>query len=210
MNTLSHCKNYTLAKEYIENYLSLEDHPDKNSIIDKIKSDEFKSIYNDLHAMESDNHVNKRFVVYYGPAGGGKTSAVEIDYPETKGRATLCNATIDPDDTMRHFEFDKDGNPIFFPTALIEDMENGRPHAMDEINLLPYNTLRSLQCILDNKEQFEYKGKSIHIKDGFKLIGTMNLFVNGQAFSLPEPLVDRAEKIKFFPITEDLLARYAL
>lgn len=46
-----------------------------------------------------------------------------------------------------------------------------------------------------------YKGVVVKIKEGFQIIGTMNLVVNGSVYSLPEPLIDRAEELKKFKLT---------
>jgi MoxR-like ATPase len=71
------------------------------------------------------------------------------------------------------------------------------------MNLLPFDSLRFLQGIVDGKPSFEYKGQTVNIKDGFQIIGTMNLVVNGTTYSLPEPLVDRCEETKKFNLTEN-------
>ena len=68
-------------------------------------------------------------------------------------------------------------------------------------NLLPFESLRFLQTILDGKTEFIYKGKTVKIVDGFKIIGTMNLVVNGCTYGLPEPLVDRAEDLRKYSLT---------
>ena len=36
-----------------------------------------------------------------------------------------------------------------------------------------------------------------------KIIGTMNLSINGMTYGLPEPLVDRCEEMKQFKLTVD-------
>ena len=88
-------------------------------------------------------------------------------------------------------------------------MEEGQSIVLDEINLLPFDSIRFLQEILDGKTSFIYKGNTINIKDGFKIIGTMNLNLGGQTYPLPEPLVDRAEDIKEFILSDKSLADMA-
>ena len=145
-------------------------------------------------------------IIYYGPAGTGKTTAAMIKYPASA--ITVCNETMDSDDLMRVFDFnDESGNPVFKPSSLQEDMVNGRVHILDEINLLPMSSLRFLQGILDNKTEIEYHGERIPIKEGFKIVGTMNLVVNGQVFNLPEPIVDRAEQLYNCKTNASLLAK---
>ena len=65
--------------------------------------------------------------------------------------------------------------------------------------------MRFLQGILDGKASFEYKDKTVNIADGFMIIGTMNLTVNGMTFGLPEPLVDRCAETRKFELTADNL-----
>ena len=204
-NTLANCMDYATATKYVNNYMDLCDHPDKNAIADKIKSDEFKSICDRIFKCASGNKVNNRLEIYYGPAGTGKTTDAIKAYPDAK--VTVCNELMDSTDLMKTFSFnDENGHPVFKPSTLQEDMIAGRPHILDEINLLPLSTLRYLQGILDGKKQIEFEGKIIDIAEGFKIIGTMNLIVNGQVFNLPEPIVDRAAVLNKYDINENILA----
>jgi len=208
VNTLSKFTTQKDAKTYISNYMNLTDHPDKNEINEKIKSSEFGDILKELFDCRGDKVINKRLEIYYGPQGTGKTTEAINLYPEAN--ITVCNELMDSDSIMKVFDFnDANGHPVFKPSQLQLDMIAGRPHILDEMNLLPLNTLRFLQGILDSKEKINYEGKEIVIADGFKIIGTMNLVVNGQVFSLPEPIVDRAQKLKEYTANEDLLANFA-
>ena len=207
-NTLANTKSYRNAKTYVSNYMSLCDHPDKDSIVEKIKSDEFRTICENMFKCASGNQVNSRLEIYYGPAGTGKTTAAIAKYPDAK--VTVCNENMDSTDLMKTFSFnDENGNPVFKPSVLQEDMIAGRPHILDEINLLPLSSLRYLQGILDGKKEIEFEGKTIPIAPGFKIIGTMNLIVNGQVFNLPEPIVDRASVLESYEVNPDILADYA-
>ena len=103
---------------------------------------------------------------------------------------------------MEDFAFN-DGKPAFNGSILKKCITEGLPIVLDEINLLPYETLRYLQGLLDGKTEFIHKNETIHIKDGFKIIGTMNLSINGMTYGLPEPLVDRCEEMKQFKLTVD-------
>ncbi len=208
VNTLSKFTTQKDAKQFISNYMNLTDHPDKNDICEKIKSAEFNNILKDLFECRGDKEINKRLEIYYGPAGTGKTTEAINLYPDAN--VTVCNELMDSDSIMKVFDFnDENGNPVFKPSQLQLDMIAGRPHILDEMNLLPLNTLRFLQGILDSKEKINYEGKEIVIADGFKIIGTMNLVVNGQVFSLPEPIVDRAQVLKEYNADENLLANFA-
>ena len=113
-----------------------------------------------------------------------------------------------PADLLQDFDF-SEGQPTFKRSALREAMEEGLPIVLDEINLLPFDSLRFLQGILDGKKSFIYKGQIVNIADGFKVIGTMNLQVNGMTYGLPEPLVDRCEEMRQFKLTaKDLLSAF--
>ena len=102
------------------------------------------------------------------------------------------------------------GKPKYKPSPLLLAMLNGEEVILDEINLLTRDCLRALQAYLDNKSEFVFKDRTIKIKEGFKVIGTMNLEVNGQIEALPAPLVDRAFEIKEFELSDELLTQLAL
>lgn len=203
VNSLSHAltKSTARANDYIINYFRLLDSPYANELKEKIKSDEFEDILKRFALSEPTKTVNKRFRVYFGSQGTGKTTRA---MSETENRVIVCNSSMLPCDVLEDFGFD-DGKATFHPSALVKCMEEGKSIVLDEINLLPYDTLRFLQGILDDKSEFQYKGTTIHINDGFSIIGTMNLVVNGVAFGLPEPLVDRCANIEEFTLTPDML-----
>lgn len=202
VNTLNRMTSKTKALEYIKNYFSLMNHSYTTEILEKIKSAEFKNILDLVLSSHSEKVVNNRLKVYYGSAGCGKTTLAQ---KETENRCIICNSSMLPSDLMKDFTF-KDGNPTFKKSVLWECMESGKSIVLDEINLLPYDSLRFLQGLLDNKESFEFEGTTVKIADGFKVVGTMNLTVGGSVFGLPEPLVDRCEEIRKFTLSEkDLL-----
>ena len=189
-------KKKSCATDYIASYFELIDSPYKNEVSAKIKSKEFKAILADMSKVAPTKTVNERFKLYYGSQGTGKTT---IGQTESDGRCIVCNASMLPADLMEDFVFDE-GKPSFKPSSLWECMENGKAIVLDEINLLPFDSLRFLQGILDGKKEFNYKGKTVHINSGFMVIGTMNLSVNGMVYGLPEPLVDRCMEMKKFSL----------
>lgn len=191
---------------FIYNYFALTDNPYAKEIRSKIKSDEFKNILCDLAHTAPKSHINSRFKVYYGAAGCGKTTKAQS---ETDNRCIVCNNSMLPADLMEDFVF-VDGKPSFKPSILWECMEQGKPIVLDELNLLPFDSLRFLQGTLDGKREFVYKGHTVKIADGFCVIGTMNLVVNGAVFNLPEPLVDRAADIVEFNLTAEQLVSAVL
>jgi hypothetical protein len=196
-------KSKIAGRDYVLNYFRLTDSPYVKEVASKIKSPEWDTICRGLVAMSPTTVINSRFKVYYGSAGTGKTTKAQ---QESDGRCVVCNNAMLPSDLMEDFVF-VEGKPSFKPSMLWECMTNGKPIVLDEINLLPFDSLRFLQGILDGKKEFSYKGHTVTIADGFQVIGTMNLVVNGAVFNLPEPLVDRASEMREFKLNaEQLLA----
>lgn len=187
------------AINYISNYFELIDNPYYNQLVNKMKSAEFTEIMKQVATLPTTKKVNNRLKLYYGSQGTGKTT---IAMKETGNKVIVCNSSMLPSDLMEDFKF-VDGNATFTPSALWRCMEEGTPIVLDEMNLLPFDSLRFLQGIVDGKPSFEYKGQVVNIKEGFEIIGTMNLVVNGATYSLPEPLVDRCEMTKKFTLTEN-------
>lgn len=203
INTLSHhTESLDECKEYIFNYFNLVDNQFKNDIVEKMKSKEFKDIlFYNLQRLHTQKIINHRFKLYYGSQGTGKTTQA---LKETNNVVMVCHSAMLPSDLLEDFKFN-DGKPEFKHSVLWDAMENGTKITLDEINLLPFESLRFLQSILDNKTEINYKGQVIHVKDGFQIIGTMNLVVNGSVFSLPEPLIDRAADLKMYKFTAEQL-----
>lgn len=208
VNTAARCSTVYDVKRYVDGYVRLVNNCDANDIIEKMKSPEFKSVAADLIKYPPQKQINRRLDIYFGDAGTGKTTKAIEQYPEAQ--VVPCNASMLPDDLMRTFDFnDNNGNPVFKPSTLRLAMENGLPIIFDEINLLSFDCLRLLQTLTDDKSTINYNGDTITVKDGFKIIGTMNLTVNDQVYNLPEPLVDRAASITEFKLSPEELAAYA-
>lgn len=198
---IAYCSDDISVKSYVRNYFKLTDSPYVDSIVEKMKSIEFDQIRRDFKEYKPSHAVNTRFRLYYGSAGTGKTTAA---MKESAGKCMVCHSAMLPSDLMEDFKFE-DGKATFKPSALQNAIVNGETIVLDEINLLPFESLRFLQSILDGKKQFLYKGHEINITDGFKIIGTMNLTVNGTTYALPEPLVDRCEYIKEYKLNAENL-----
>lgn len=203
VNSLAHAlaADKSNGPAYITNYFKLIDSPYAGEVEKKMYSAEFIDILERLSEAERTKHINNRFRIYYGSQGTGKTT---MAMSETDNLCMVCNSSMLPADLMEDFTFD-DGKASFHPSILARCMEEGKPIVMDEINLLPFDSLRFLQGIFDGKTEFQYKGHTVHIKEGFKVIGTMNLTVNGVTFGLPEPLIDRCEMIKEFKLDPSML-----
>lgn len=203
VNTLCRlCKqNVADANAYVVNYFKLMDSPYASEIADKIKSPEFRKVINTLaENAQPTKTINNRLRIYYGAQGTGKTTEA-MTQTQT---AVVCNSAMQPCDLIEDFTFD-DGKATFHPSALVKAMEAGETVLLDEMNLLPFDSLRFLQGICDGKETFEWKGNTIHIHDGFNIIGTMNLVVNGTTFGLPEPIVDRCSELREFTLNAEAL-----
>lgn len=198
------CENDERAKAYVHSYFALMDSSYVKEIDEKMKSAEFTHIIRNIAQYGKPSAtINTRLKVYYGSAGTGKTT---IAHKEASGRCMVCNSSMLPCDLMEDFVF-KDGKPDFKPSLLWESMEKGEPFVLDEINLLPFDSLRFLQGITDGKPEFYYKNRLVHIRDGFQIIGTMNLSLGGMVYGLPEPLVDRCADAREFVLTAEQLAK---
>ena len=208
VNTFARQPDITAARKYLACYVKLINNSDSADIIEKSKSVEFSTVTAALLAYPPEKKINNRLDIYFGDAGTGKTTKAIAEYPEAD--VVPCNSSMLPDELMRVFGFnDENGNPVFKPSSLRLAMEAGKPIIFDEINLLSFECLRLLQTLTDNKSVVHYNNEAITIKDGFKVIGTMNLTVNDQVYNLPEPLVDRAETLKEFKLSAKDLAAYA-
>lgn len=204
-NTLARkvAKSPSEAKRYINHYFALTGSSFANDVEQKIRCKEFNELLRKIKDYGTPSQqINTRFKVYYGAAGTGKTTLAQT---ETDNRCIVCNASMLPADLMENFTF-KDGKPDFDPSMLWECMEQGKPIVLDEINLLPFDSLRFLQGIVDGKTSFFYKNREVHINEGFEIIGTMNLSLGGVTYGLPEPLVDRCEDIREFELSAEQLA----
>ena len=242
VNTLIIKAKQGKARDYLINYFKLIDSPYASAVIEKTRSVEFRALVKELKEFDV-NPINKRFELYFGNQGTGKTTFATKVYPCAS--IMPCNSSFEPCDLIETFDFDDGkkqldklgidfdkeleseaipftdkvllfellmkagGKPKYKPTPLLLAMLNGETVILDEINLLTRDCLRALQSYLDNKDRFEFKGTTIHIKEGFKVIGTMNLEVNGQIEALPAPLVDRAKDIEEFELSDEILAKLA-
>lgn len=198
------------AIQYVSGYFSLQGKRDEaEQIVAKMGAKkqgtpEWDAIEAGLYQQFISTTINKRLKIYFGAQGTGKTTQAMSEL-EDISNIIVCNAAMDSNDMLFDFDFDSDGKPVFRPGKLYKACEEGKKILLDEINLLNDEVLRFLQGITDNKQVFTSKGHEIHVKDGFMIIGTMNLTVNGQIFPLPEPLVDRAIELKEFMMDASML-----
>lgn len=198
------------AIQYVSGYFSLQGKRDEAEQITakmgakKQGTPEWDMIEAGLYQQYISTTINKRLKIYFGAQGTGKTTQAMSELDDLSN-IIVCNAAMDSNDMLFDFDFDADGHPVFKPGKLYKACEEGKKILLDEINLLNDEVLRFLQGITDNKTTFSSKGHEIHVADGFMIIGTMNLTVNGQIFPLPEPLIDRAAELKEFVMDASML-----
>lgn len=202
VNTLCyHLNSIDNACQYIFNYFNIADNQYKYDVLEKMKSYEFSSLIITMQEIQVSKKINSRLKIYYGPQAAGKTVKVST---ESNNNIIGCNSAMLPSDLLEDFAFE-DGKAGFHKSALWKAMEEGQIITLDEINLLPFESIRFLQIITDNKPSFIYKGQTINIKEGFMIIGTMNLHLGGTCYGLPEPLIDRASELIEFKLTTEQL-----
>lgn len=182
------------VNDYIKSFMELVNYP--QDLIDnanaKMKSAEWNQYMETLKGLTpSRKPINNRLIIKYGSRGTGKTQDAHRQYPNAK--TIIASASADPDDLFTTFNPTTKGYDL---TELAKAMENGEPIIIDEANLYNAVVLQRLQGITDEIEQINDRGIDIHIKDGFKIIITMNLETNLGKTPLPDPLVSRAEKIE--------------
>lgn len=194
------------AQKYVLDYFRLIDSPYIDDVKEKLKSKEFKLLMDEYKKIQTDVQINKRLEIYYGNQGGGKTTTAIKNNPDAY--VMTCSSNLEPNDLLEAFDF-VDGKPKYKNTQILNAMLEGKKVILDEMNLLPRNSLRAVQGWLDNKSEFVYKDKLIQIKEGFGIICTMNLEVNGQIEELPAPLVDRAYEIVEMIPSNEFIAKLA-
>lgn len=207
VNTFARAKTPKAKSEVLESYATVSAMEDKPELVEKMKSPEFGAVCAAFSSLGvSPKSINKRFAVFYGSPGGGKTySAVEA-CKEMNGdgecETVPCSAGMDAADMLYSYRIEFDtGKKGYVPTGLLNAMLAGRGVVLDEINLLPMDARMFLQNILDNKSKVSVMGTEIPIRDGFFVFGTMNVETGAGTQPLPLPLVDRAAVVKEFKAT---------
>ena len=209
INTFSYvCKQSLIeARNYITNRIKLVG-GNSDLASQKVRSKEFEDLYQRFRMFRlSGKKINKRLKVYFGSPGTGKTTEA---MKEAKGKCIVCNSSMLPVDLMEDFKL-ADGKGNLTSSSLRYVMENGEKIVLDEIGTLSVDCLRFLQGLTDGKEYFDYKGETIKIKEGFQILGTMNLYVNSTIYPLTDALVDRCtfDGLKEFRLPTKKLVEYA-
>lgn len=209
LNIVFHEDGHEGAVSYVKSYFDLIDMAAEGQMItQKMESDEWtETIEGALMSTPVTKKINNRLKIYYGAAGTFKTTKAV----EETGECVICNSSMLPADMFKSFDF-VDGVPTFKPSPMIlamqgdEEHPNGRKITLDEFNLLPFETVRFLQGILDGKKSFVTpEGLEVTIGDDFGVIATMNLVVDNDVYALPQPVVDRASELREFTLSDEQL-----
>lgn len=206
INTFAMAKDKRSA---LYSYCEVSQMEDLLELNEKMKSPEFKAVCEAFKPFKPEP-LNRRFAVFYGAPGGGKTyAAIKAGEKINGGSCDVvpCSPSMDAADMLYAYRLDyKTGKRGYVPTALLTAMVSGRAVVLDEVNLLPMEARMFLQNILDNKSKVHIMGVELPINDGFFVIGTMNIDTGLGSSPLPLPLVDRACVVKEFKTTVEQAA----
>ena len=213
IDTLSRL-NLKSGQNYIGWFMELINHPDREVIVPKLKSDEWKNIHSQMLDIykkvgESIDPINTRLEIVYGPNGTGKTYDVIKEYQEKYpdiGVMACSSSMSSAEDLLQVFDFDEGGKPVFKDSPLTEAIKKDQPVILEEARLMQQSAMAFLQSLLDCKDYVDTCRGRLYIGPNFKVIMTMNLEVNGVVYELPEPIVDRAQVILKKEMNADLAA----
>ena len=213
IDTLSRL-NLKSGQNYIKWFMELINHPDREVIVPKLKSDEWKNIHSQMLDIykkvgESIDPINSRLEIVYGPNGTGKTYDVIKEYQEKYpdiGVMACSSSMSSAEDLLQVFDFDEGGKPVFKDSPLTEAIKKDQPVILEEARLMQQSAMAFLQSLLDCKDYVDTCRGRLYIGSNFKVIMTMNLEVNGVVYELPEPIVDRAQVILKKEMDADLAA----
>ena len=213
IDTLSRL-NLKSGQNYIGWFMELINHPDREVIAPKLKSDEWKNIHSQMLDIykkvgKSIDPINTRLEIVYGPNGTGKTYDVIKEYQEKYpdiGVMACSSSMSSAEDLLQVFDFDEGGKPVFKDSPLTEAIKKDQPVILEEARLMQQSAMAFLQSLLDCKDYVDTCRGRLYIGPNFKVIMTMNLEVNGVVYELPEPIVDRAQVINKKEMNADLAA----
>ena len=213
IDTLSRL-NLKSGQNYIKWFMELINHPDREVIVPKLKSDEWKNIHSQMLDIykkvgKSIDPINSRLEIVYGPNGTGKTYDVIKEYQEKYpdiGVMACSSSMSSAEDLLQVFDFDEGGKPVFKDSPLTEAIKKDQPVILEEARLMQQSAMAFLQSLLDCKDYVDTCRGRLYIGPNFKVIMTMNLEVNGVVYELPEPIVDRAQVINKKEMNADLAA----
>ena len=197
INSLRFLSTAAEGGQYLTNCLELIGTPTDmlNLAMPKFKSPEWRNLFEELKACPlSHGRFNQRLEIFYGPAGTGKTSRAIAENPTAT--RIVASATQDPSELFTRNVVNDHGGVDVVLTELGQAMVEGKPIIIDEVNLYQQCVMTRLQGATDGGKFLTDNGVDITIKDGFKIVGTMNLETNLGKTALPDPLVSRAAKVE--------------
>ena len=151
VNTFARGKTDADKKATLRSYCEVSQMEDLQELVEKMKSPEFVTVCSAFSEFKP-GPVNKRFAVFYGAPGGGKTyAAVKAGEAINGGAVEVvpCSPSMDAADMLYAYRLDyKTGKRGYVPTALLTAMTAGRAVVLDEINLLPMEARMFLQNLL--------------------------------------------------------------
>jgi midasin len=200
VSTMLHHSN---PEAYLYGYLKLTGR-ECDDFMKKTQSQEWRRMMNKLKSANP-KRINKRLAIYFGPPSGGKTTAALRE----AGKKIGMHKDMTAKELMFDFTF-KDGEAQFSKSVFAQAMENGEAIVCDEMNLASNTLLQFMQSVLDNSKSIFMDGQELVIKEGFKVIGTMNDVVSGVDRILPEPIIDRALDIRYFELTPSKIYDYMM
>jgi len=138
---------------------------------DTLKRQERNNVESFFDSFEKGIH-RQRLYILVGETGAGKSTLAMNRFPDviTYG----CSPANDPNDLM-FFLANKDGKGLKpHPSQLNMAIREGHKVLLDEINLLPYESLMFLQSITDEKKSIVVGDEIVPIHPDFRILATMN------------------------------------
>ena len=187
------------ARATFEDYCLITQAPQDvvNTLNAKMQSIEFKTLYEETQSIKQDakkidfpiKKMNKRFDLFFGGAGTGKTTKAIKENPQAK--VIVASPTKDPENAFGVFDMK---TKLFTPSIISECAKNGETLIIDEILLYSDEFLIRLQGLLDGKDAFtdDVSGEHITIHPNFKIIATCN-----RIRALPCAVATRANLFNF-------------
>lgn len=138
---------------------------------DVMRRKEKNTVESFLNSFDEGTH-RQRLYILLGETGAGKSTLAMQRFPDaiTYG----CSPANDPNDLM-FFLANKDGKGLKpHPSQLNMAIREGHKVLLDEVNLLPYESLMFLQSITDEKESIVVGDEIVKIHPDFRILATMN------------------------------------
>ena len=140
------------------------EHAEKLREVGKVKVEEFFRKFEDPATKE-------RLFIVVGETGVGKSYMIQKRYPDIIQYA--CDKRYDPYTLCYHF-VNEGGELTPKETPFLKALKEGKKVFLDEMNMLPHDTLLFIQGITDEKDTVVIGDEVVEISPNFKIIGAMN------------------------------------